>query len=157
MTRDDFVSQAQHSPIRDRHPNGAQLSVRELMEWMLLESDGTASDMLMKLAGGPLIIQSYLSELKVNNMTILNTEKQLGQDRTLQYRNWATPEAAVALLRTLEERRGLSETSQALLLKLMTESSPGAKRPERTLARRHYRRAQDRHLRNCRGHHGGDK
>ena len=128
VTKDDFVSQAQHSPIRDRHPNGAQLSVRELMEWMLLESDGTASDVLMKLAGGPLIIQSYLSELKVNNMIILNTEKQLGQDRTLQYRNWATPEAAVALLRTLEERRGLSETSQALLLKLMTESSPGAKR-----------------------------
>jgi beta-lactamase class A len=32
------------------------------------------------------------------------------------------------LLRALHERRGLSETAHGLLLKLMTESTPGAKR-----------------------------
>src|SRR4029077_2374180 len=37
-------------------------------------------------------------------------------------------EAAVALLRALNERRGLSETTQTLLLKFMIESTPGAKR-----------------------------
>ena len=128
VTKNDFISPAQHSPIRDKNPNGVELSVRELMEWMLLESDGTASDVLMRLAGGPEAVQAYLSELKINDMIVLNTEKELGQDQTLQYRNWATPEAAVALLRALHERQGLSETSQSLLLKLMTESTPGAKR-----------------------------
>lgn len=128
VTKDDFINPGQHSPIRDKNPGGAELCVRELMEWMLLESDGTASDVLMKLAGGPTAVQAYLSELKITDMVILNTEKELGQDRKLQYLNWATPEAAVALLRALHERRGLSEASQALLLKLMVESTPGAKR-----------------------------
>jgi beta-lactamase class A len=98
------------------------------MEWMLLESDGTASDVLMKLAGGPEAVQAYLTELKISDMIVLDTEKAFAQDHSLQYRNWTTPEAAVALLRALHERRGLSQQSQTLLLKLMAESTPGAKR-----------------------------
>jgi beta-lactamase class A len=128
VTKRDFVRVGQHSPIRDQNPNGAELSVSELMGWMLLESDGTASDVLMKLAGGPEAVQAYLTELNITQMIVLNTEKEIGQDWQTQYRNWATPEAAVALLRALYERRGLSETAHGLLLKLLTESTPGAKR-----------------------------
>ena len=128
VTKSDFVSSGQHSPIRDQHPNGVELSVTELLRYAIAESDGTASDVLMKLAGGPAAINLYLNDLKINDLLVLNTEKELGQDHTVQYRNWSTPEAAVALLRALYERRGLSETSQALLLKLMIESTPGAKR-----------------------------
>ena len=92
------------------------------------ESDGTASDVLIKLAGGPGAIQTYLSELKIRDLTVLNTEKEIGQDWETQYRNWSSPEAAVALLRALHERRGLSESSQGLLLKLMTASNTGPRR-----------------------------
>jgi beta-lactamase class A len=46
-------------------------------------------------------------------MIVVDTEKAFAQDHSLQYRNSATPEAAVALLRALHERRGLSESSQA--------------------------------------------
>jgi beta-lactamase class A len=128
VTKEDFIGRAAHSPIRDKYPNGTELTVNELIAWMLLESDGTASDVLMKLAGGPEAVQAFLTELKITDMIVLDTEKAFAQDHSLQYRNWASPEAAVALLRALHERRGLSETSQALLLKLMTESTPGAKR-----------------------------
>lgn len=128
LTKDDFISPGQHSPIRDKNPNGVEISVIELLRYAISESDGTASDVLIKLAGGPDAVHGYLNELKIDEMIVLNTEKQLGQDQTLQYRNWATPEAAVALLRALHERQGLSEISQALLLKLMTESIPGANR-----------------------------
>lgn len=128
VTKDDFIGSASHSPIRDRYPDGVEMSIGQLMEWMLLESDGTASDVLMKLAGGPETIQAYLSELKISDMIVLDTEKAFAQNHSLQFRNWATPDAAVALLRSLNERRGLSESSQSFLLKLMTESHPGAKR-----------------------------
>src|SRR5438093_7923717 len=128
VTKDDFIGRAAHSPIRDKYPNGTELTVNELMEWMLLESDGTASDVLMKLIGGPETVQAFLTELGIKDMIVLDTEKAFGQDHSLQFRNWATPEAAVVLLRALHERRGLSESSQMLLLKYMTESSPGAKR-----------------------------
>lgn len=128
VTKDDFVGPASHSPIRDKYPNGTELTVDELLAWMLLESDGTASDVLMKLAGGPEAIQAYLTELKITDLIVLDTEKAFAQDHSLQYRNWTTPEAAVALLRALHERRGLSESSQGLLLKLMAESNTGPKR-----------------------------
>lgn len=128
VTKDDFIGRDAHSPIRDKNPNGADLTVDELMGWMLRESDGTASDVLMKLAGGPEAIQAYLTELGIKDMIVLDTEKAFAQDHSLQFRNWATPEAAVALLRALHERRGLTETAHDLLLKYMTESTPGAKR-----------------------------
>ena len=128
VTKDDLIGRAAHSPIRDRHPNGVELSVSDLMGWMLKESDGTASDVLMKQAGGPSSIQAYLTDLKITDMIVLDTEKAFSQDHSLQFRNWSSPEAAVALLRALQERRGLSEPSQAFLIKLMTESTPGRKR-----------------------------
>ncbi len=128
VTKDDFGSPGQHSPIRDQNPNGVVLSVGDLLRFAISESDGTASDVLLKLAGGPEAVQAYLTELKITDMIVLNTEKEIGKNWETQYRNWATPEAAVALLRALFERRGLSASSQALLLKVMTESTPGAKR-----------------------------
>src|ERR1700686_662890 len=124
VTKRDFVRVGQHSPIRDQNPNGAEISVSELLRYAISESDGTASDVLMKLAGGPEAIQAYLNELKITEVIVINTEKEIGQDWQTQYRNWATPEAAVALLRALHERRGLSESAQGWLLKLMTESTP---------------------------------
>ncbi|HYR77564.1 MAG TPA: class A beta-lactamase, subclass A2 [Pyrinomonadaceae bacterium] len=128
VTKDDFGRRGQHGPIRDKNPDGAEMSVRDLLRYAISESDGTASDVLMRLAGGPGAIQSYLSELKINDMIVLNTEKEIGQDWQTQYRNWASPEAAIALLRALQERRGLSESSQSLLLKYLIESTPGQKR-----------------------------
>jgi beta-lactamase class A len=128
VTKNDFGSGGQHSPIRDQNPNGVEISVRDLLRYAISESDGTASDVLMKLAGGPGAVQAYLTELKITDMIVLNTEKEIGQDQQAQYRNWATPEAAIALLRALHERQGLSESSQSLLLKYLIESTPGQKR-----------------------------
>jgi beta-lactamase class A len=134
VTKDDFIGRESYSPIRDKNPNGVELTVNELMGWMLLESDGTASDVLMKLAGGPVAIQAYLTELGIKDMIILDTEKAFALNHSLQYRNWATPEAAVTLLRALHERRGLSETAQGLLLKLMVASNTGPRRLKGLLA-----------------------
>jgi beta-lactamase class A len=128
VTKGDFIGESSHSPIRDRHPNGVELTVSELMRWMLGESDGTASDVLMKLAGGHEAVQAYLTKLKVTDMVVLDTEKALAEDHSLQFRNWSTPEAALTLLRALYERRALSESATTYLLKTMTESKPGAKR-----------------------------
>ena len=128
ITKDDFIGRSSHSPIRDRNPNGAELSVGELLAWMLKESDGTASDVLMRLAGGPAAIQAYLTELKISDLKVVDTEKAFAEDHSLQYRNWTTPRAAVALLQALFEGRGLSPASRSLLLRLMTESNTGPNR-----------------------------
>jgi beta-lactamase class A len=129
VEKSDFVRRGMHSPIRDRNPNGAELSVGELLRFSVSESDGTASDVLLELAGGPEAVGRYLIELGVTEMIVADPEKEIGRDWETQYRNWATPAGAVSLLAALHEGRGgLSESSRAFLLKIMIESSTGPRR-----------------------------
>jgi len=128
ITKQDYGGPAGHSPIRDKYPNGTELTINELIRFALSESDGTASDVLMKLAGGPQAVQSFLDGLGIKNMIVLDTEKALIQDTSLQYRNYSTPKAAVELLRALQEKRGVSAASQELLLQYMIQSTPGPRR-----------------------------
>lgn len=124
----DFISDLQHSPIRDEYPQGVELRVAELLRYTVSESDSTASDVLLRLVGGPEVVTAYLRDLGVNDIVVANTEKELGQDHAIQYQNYATPDAAVMLLRALHEGKGLSESSQVLLLRLMTETLTGLNR-----------------------------
>lgn len=124
----DFVSDLQHSPIRDKYPQGVELSLAELLKYMVSESDGTACDVLLELVGGPEVVTQYLRDLGVNGIVVADTEKEIGQDKAVQYRNYATPDAAVVLLQSLHEGQGLSRSSQALLLRLMTETPTGLRR-----------------------------
>jgi beta-lactamase class A len=128
IAKEDYIGRNAHSPIRDKYPKGTELSVTELLRFALSESDGSASDVLMKLAGGPGSVQAYLSDLGIEDLKVVDTEKSFVADHSLQFRNWATPDAAVELLRALHERRGLTEPSQGLLVKYLIDSTPGAKR-----------------------------
>lgn len=128
VEKSDFVSQRQHSPIRDENPQGVELSLAELLKYMVSQSDGTACDVLLRIAGGASVVTQYLRELGINDIVVANTEKEIGQDKAVQYRNFATPDATVVLLRALHQGRGLSESNQALLLRLMTQTPTGRKR-----------------------------
>ncbi len=128
VEKSDFVRQGMQSPIRDRNPNGAELTVSELLRFSISQSDGTASDVLLKLVGGTEAVGKYLGEIKVDEIIVADSEKEIGRDWETQYRNWASPDGAIAVLRALHERSsGLSEQSQTLLLKFMIESTTGRK------------------------------
>jgi beta-lactamase class A len=114
--------------VLDQNSQGKEFSLSELLKYMVSESDNTACDVLLRLIGGPKVVTQYLQSLGVNDIVVANTEKELAQDKAAQYRNYATPDAIVVLLRALHEGRGLSKPSQALLLRLMTETPTGLKR-----------------------------
>jgi beta-lactamase class A len=119
----------QDSQILDENSQGMEFSLSELLQYMVSKSDSTACDRLLRLIGGPEVVMEYLRSLGVNDIIVANTEnEQQGQDSTLQYRNYATPDAAVNLLRALHEGEGLSKSSQALLLQWMIETTTGPKR-----------------------------
>ena len=128
VTTNDFVGKMQHSPIRDAHPLGAELSVSNLLQSMVSESDGTACDVLLRVLGGPASVDGYLRKLGVTNIVVATTEKDMGGDELVQYRNWATPEGITQLLGMLHEGRGLSVSSRQLLFQFMTETATGPKR-----------------------------
>jgi beta-lactamase class A len=128
VEKKDFVREGMYSPVRDQYPDGTRLPLAELLRYTISESDGTTSDVLMNLVGGAPAVMEFLTGIGVSNINVVNLEKEIGRDWQTQYKNWATPKAAVQLLAALEAGHGLSAESRTLLLKLMTESTPGARR-----------------------------
>jgi beta-lactamase class A len=128
VDKDEYVRQGQYSPLRDKYPQGVTVSLEELLRLAVSESDGSASDVLLRLAGGAEAVTQYLQKLGVNGIKVVDTEKEIGRDVSVQYRNWATPKTAVALLQKLHDGKGLSAASRALLLQLMTETPTGMRR-----------------------------
>jgi beta-lactamase class A len=123
----DFVSDREFS-IRRQYPKGAELSLRELMRYMISESDGTACDVLLLLIGGPEKANQGLRALGVDNIQIARYEKEMAETAPVAAENWITPETAIELLKLFHEGKVLSKASHDLLLDLMINSRPGAKR-----------------------------
>src|SRR6185369_9795354 len=119
IKQSDLASEGLHSPIRDKNPHGVRLTLAELLRYAIVESDGTASDALMKLVGGPQAVMAFLNEIKVSGINVINSENEIAREWQTQYENWATPAGAVELLAALQAQRGLSADSQKLVLKLL--------------------------------------
>ena len=134
ITPDDFVRQGFHSPIRNANPQGTVMNVYGIMRYSISESDGTASDVLLDLAGGPAAVMEYLKGIGVSDLIVADSEKSISKDWETQYRNWSTPQASVKLLNALQNRQaGLNEQMTTLLLKFMTETETGDRRLKRGL------------------------
>nr|AIA14053.1 ClassA_beta_lactamase [uncultured bacterium] len=118
----DLVPANLGSPLRDRHPQGADVTLSELLSLMVKDSDGTASDVLLNLIGGPDAATKYLRELGVEDIVVATSERDMAGDVQVQYRNWSTPEAMVGLLKLLHEGRGLTAASRTLLLDWMVKT-----------------------------------
>lgn len=123
INKDDLIGEMQSSLLRDEHPDGNfKISVKELLHHAIANDDGTASDVLLRLLGGPTVVMQYLAQLGIQDIKVLDTEKEMGKSRNAQYRNTATPKAMIKLLQTLQEARALSPKSRDLLLKWMSDA-----------------------------------
>ncbi len=124
----DFISAAQYSPIRDANPAGTRVSMRELLRLAVSESDGTASDVLLRVLGGAPKVMAYLDQIGVRDVQVITTEMAMGLADSVQFENWTTPAASLDFLRALFGRRALSDSSRTILLTLMTGSTRGLAR-----------------------------
>lgn len=128
VTPKDYLPKPTHSPLRDNQPNGGKVTIKELIRLTIEESDGSASDVLMRLAGGAPAIDKFIRSLGVNGVKIKTTEQLMQTDPMVQYRNWATPDSMCKLLCKLQKNSGLTKSSHDLLVKDMIESVPGEHR-----------------------------
>jgi beta-lactamase class A len=136
ITPDDFVRRGFHSPIRNVNPAGTVMPVGEIVRYSLSESDGTASDVLLDLAGGPQAVQSYLDSIGVKDFIVADSEKSISKDWETQYRNWVTPQASIDLLRAIHEQNaGLSDWTSSFLISTMAFSETGRHRLKRGIPR----------------------
>lgn len=120
----EYIPDNGHSPLRDKFPNGTSITVRQLLYYAVTESDGSASDVLLRLLGGTEKAQEYIRGLGIHDMAIATTEKVQVANDTIQYRNWTTPRAMSQLFSLFYTGNMLTPESKALLLKLLSPSGP---------------------------------
>jgi beta-lactamase class A len=123
IDKSEYIPKAGHSPIRDKYPNGSNLTIKDILEYNVSESDGTACDVLLRLLGGTDNVQESLHALGIKDIAISTTEMVQVTNDTIQYQNWTTPEAMSELLKTFHNGMYLSKGSQALLVEYMSISN----------------------------------
>lgn len=93
-----------HSPLQDK-------------------SDNAAADLILRIIGGPQIVDGYIHSIGIGGFHLEDGEGGLSSDVAVQYRNRFEPAAAAQLLRQISENSLLSAENTKLLLKWM-EVSP---------------------------------
>ena len=117
-----------YSPIREKFPGGARLTIGELLRYAVSQSDNVASDVLMGLAGGADRVSACLLSLGIDEVRVVNTEREMAADGNAQYHNWATPRGALKMLAKLHAGAGLSSQSHSVLMAALTETTTGPRR-----------------------------
>lgn len=74
------------------------------------------------------MVRAWLESVGVRDVEVRDPEITLGTDWTAQYRNWASPAGALVLLRVAHEGRGLSKARRALLVRMLRQTTTGARR-----------------------------
>lgn len=88
-----------YSPIRDKYPEGnVNMSIRQLMDYAIAQSDNNACDIMIRMAGGTNDIDRYIRSLGVSDFNIGASEADMHNDIQKMYDNWSTPLAAAELL-----------------------------------------------------------
>src|SRR5436853_6827041 len=89
----DFVRKGMSSPVRDKYPDGAELTVAELLRYTICESDGSTSDVLMKLIGGPGKVMLFLEGIHVPDIRSVTTRRKSAGIGKRSNENGALPKA----------------------------------------------------------------
>lgn len=123
------VLQNTWAPMMKEHQGDEfSVSVQQLLQYSVSQSDNVACDLLFELVGGPAVLHSYIQSLGIKETEVVANEAQMHADDQVQYQNWTSMKGAAQILKKFENKKQLSETSQALLWKWMVETTTGPER-----------------------------
>ena len=87
-----------YSPIRDKYPQGGSLTIAEILEYTVSSSDNVGCEVLLRLIGGPQVVEAYFANNHFKDISIKYNEEQQQGNWELQFQNWTTPKAANEVL-----------------------------------------------------------
>jgi beta-lactamase class A len=118
-----------YSPLRDKYPEGnVDVSIRDLLSYMVSLSDNDACDILLKEIGSPKTVQDYMLHLGIRGIAVRATEADMASSWELQYTNWCKPTEMTVLLDRFYKGEILTKPSTDFLYKILTETTTGPHR-----------------------------
>lgn len=128
------------SPIREKFPDGATLTIREILEYTISLSDNVGCDILLKLLGKPQAVETFFSKHNFKDIAIKINEETMQNNWDLQFQNWITPKESNRILRAFYENKNslLSQKSHDFVWDTMKATQTGKNRlrgqlPENTI------------------------
>lgn len=88
------------SPIREKYPTGATLTIREILVYTITLSDNIGCDVLLKLLGGPQVVENYFAKKGFKDISIKINEKTMQSNWDKQFLNWSTPKEMNRIIQT---------------------------------------------------------
>lgn len=127
---DDELKRNTYSPMLEKYGGGPlRLTLRELLEWSLKESDNNAADILIKYSGG---IEGINSRMRLMNfpqgIAVGASEDDMHRNPYLIYVNRSTPLAMAELFDRFDRQLKNSSASFAEIAEMMEECKTGTDR-----------------------------
>lgn len=111
---------------------GVALSLRHLLELMLLISDNSATDVLLREVGGPDPVNAVLAKSGITGIDVsgpteemIRNWRQNGNGLEDKLRNTSTPDAMAELIARIFRREGLTTASGDLFLDILRRCQTG--------------------------------
>ena len=119
-----------YSPIRNEYPDGATLPISEILDYTVSASDNVGCEVLLRLIGGPKVVEEYCKNNGINDVSIKYNEEEQQANWDLQFQNWTTPKAANQLLEKFYYNKNnlLSQKNYDFVWKIMQETKTGKER-----------------------------
>lgn len=115
-----------YSPLRRKFPDqDISISLAELLQYSVSQSDNNACDILIDYAGGIGEVNRYIHSLGIADCELAANEDLMHRDTAAVYSNWSTPEAMVRLLNIADKQALFSTPYKDFLQKIMEETSTG--------------------------------
>ena len=114
------------SPLREKYPEGGNITIKEIIEYTLAWSDNLGCDLLIDQIGGTAVAQQYMQEIGIDEVAIIDKEIIIQSDWSRQYHNWSSTNSCNKFLQSLYENKDLlSPSSYAFLWTTLKETTTG--------------------------------
>lgn len=123
---ENMIDKGLYSPMLKKYTYYPfKISIRELLEYTISESDNNACDILINYIGGINNFNNFIHNIGFRDIEILCNEKEMNTDITKQYLNKAYPKDIVRLMKFIREGELLLPESKIFLDKIMINTKTG--------------------------------
>lgn len=102
-----------------------EISIKELLEYMISQSDNNACDILLDYYGGIAELEKYIHSIGFTDIEIFVNEKEMNIDIEKQYLNKAYNKDIVRLIKKAHEGKILSKDRTEFFNEIMIKTSTG--------------------------------
>lgn len=120
------ISVNTHSPMLKKYSKYPfEISIKELLEYTVSQSDNNACDILLDYIGGASKLEKYMHNLGFNDIEISVNEKEMNLDINKQYLNKAHNEDVVNIIKLAHEGKILSKERTQIFNEIMIKTTNG--------------------------------